>query len=62
MINLFCVSLSVFSLVYFQSMLAFELIGVAATLAGCCVAGIAIFKQQPLAVLVAAFTMFFSGG
>ncbi|XP_033631277.1 uncharacterized protein LOC117293149 isoform X1 [Asterias rubens] len=47
--------------VYFQSMLAFELIGVAATLAGCCVAGIAIFKQQPLAVLVAAFTMFFSG-
>ncbi|XP_033631278.1 lens fiber membrane intrinsic protein-like isoform X2 [Asterias rubens] len=48
-------------LLYFQSMLAFELIGVAATLAGCCVAGIAIFKQQPLAVLVAAFTMFFSG-
>lgn len=54
--------ISTLFLVYFQSMLAFELIGVAATLAGCCIAGIAIVKQQPLAVLVAAFTMFFSGG
>ncbi|XP_038069508.1 uncharacterized protein LOC119738667 isoform X1 [Patiria miniata] len=47
--------------VYFQSMLAFELISVAATLAGCCIATIAIYKKQPLAVLVAAFTMFFAG-
>ncbi|XP_038069509.1 germ cell-specific gene 1-like protein isoform X2 [Patiria miniata] len=48
-------------LMYFQSMLAFELISVAATLAGCCIATIAIYKKQPLAVLVAAFTMFFAG-
>ncbi|XP_022103344.1 uncharacterized protein LOC110986056 isoform X1 [Acanthaster planci] len=47
--------------VYFQSMLAFELISVAATLAGSCIATVAIYKQQPLAVLVAAFTMFFAG-
>ncbi|XP_022103349.1 germ cell-specific gene 1-like protein isoform X2 [Acanthaster planci] len=48
-------------LIYFQSMLAFELISVAATLAGSCIATVAIYKQQPLAVLVAAFTMFFAG-
>ena len=46
---------------YFQSLIAFELISAIATLTGCLVALAAMVQQQPLAVLVAGFTMFFSG-
>ncbi|XP_072029251.1 uncharacterized protein [Amphiura filiformis] len=48
-------------LTYFQSLIAFELISSIATLTGCLVALAAMVQEQPLAVLVAGFTMFFSG-
>eukprot|EP00057_Strongylocentrotus_purpuratus_P026218 XP_011680692.1 PREDICTED: transmembrane protein 114 isoform X2 [Strongylocentrotus purpuratus] len=46
---------------FFQSLGAFEVISTAATFTGCTVAMIAMLHQQPLAMLVAGFTMLFSG-
>ncbi|XP_041473978.1 germ cell-specific gene 1 protein-like [Lytechinus variegatus] len=46
---------------FFQSLGAFEVISTAATFTGCTVAIIAMLHQQPLAMLVAGFTMLFSG-
>ncbi|XP_071478374.1 uncharacterized protein [Diadema antillarum] len=46
---------------FFHSLGAFEVISAAATLTGCSVALVAMLHQQPLAMLVAGFTMLFSG-
>ncbi|KAJ8037870.1 Voltage-dependent calcium channel gamma-7 subunit [Holothuria leucospilota] len=46
---------------YFKSLMAFELISVLAVFIGTLIASVAMVQQHPLAVLVAGFTMFFSG-
>ncbi|XP_071814783.1 voltage-dependent calcium channel gamma-5 subunit-like [Apostichopus japonicus] len=46
---------------YFKSLMAFELISVFAVFIGTVVASVAMVQQHPLVVLVAGFTMIFSG-
>lgn len=46
---------------YFKSLLAFELISVFAVFIGTVIASVAMVQQHPLVVLVAGFTMIFSG-